>query len=40
MLRHLFLCAVKIKTGIYTVGFSFLKDLFCKLITDTDYGKP
>jgi len=32
MLMHFFLCLIKIKTGIYTVGFSFLKELFCDLL--------
>ncbi|PXY40585.1 hypothetical protein DMB65_11780 [Flavobacterium cheongpyeongense] len=32
MLRHLFLCAIKIKTGIYTVVISLLKELFCNLL--------
>lgn len=32
MLKHLFLCSIKLKTGIYTVVICFLKELFCNNI--------
>jgi hypothetical protein len=31
MPRHLFLCTKNCKTGIYTLGFSLSKELFCGL---------
>lgn len=40
MRMHLTFMPNKNKTGIYTVWFASLKELFCNSFYDTDYGKP